>query len=390
MYGVQVAVAVAEAEGVLSLLAGLIDDGSDANGQLAPTSPLRRKSSASLDNSNDASRTSPSQSPGTPQQSSPRRMGCDELVSPVLDKALGMKPEEIDHYRGLTLKGWEASDSPTAAAHASPENASSRSEHMSNEISPSMGAHRDRAIKGGNVRRRNGSSVPRQGFLAVSLKLAMAVAVLAAIAAYALGNKSWFRHLDSLGTSRQEGPMDSGALHAVIEPEAVAEVKSMTATTADAEEKVGIDKEANDAVSLRESEQIRPRGDEAEDAVLQCSFEGLAGLYLHTNWPSLVPQAPSHLVSVPLVMALVNSVREAQDRLRPQFTELCGQVHAQNSIKHATSEDYSSSSSCRDIDSELDTFGPEACTEDLLTQLAEWIQRNCQSREDLTDEEIIE
>ena len=372
------------------MLAGLIDDQSHVSGDqpesnTAPATPDRQGPHDSSLNSNDASScTSPPQSPATPQQSSPRNLGRDGLLSPPLDKALGMNPEEIDHYRGLTLKAWEASDSPAAAAAS--EHAVNHSDSRRNGSTPrAVGTRRDSITRGGDDRSRSRSNTRRPTPFMTGLKAAVAVAVLAAIAGHLLGDSTWLRRVERFATSR-EGLMHSGALQTPTEPAAISETESLTAATADAvEEIIKIDREVNEPAQSTPIEQMKrekeEKNKEAEDAVLQCSFKGLAGLYLHTDWPSLQPQAPSHLVSVPLVMAMVNSVRDAQDRLRPQFTELCGQIHAQNSVQQAESEGPSNSSSSNSgLDGDLTrTFGPEACTEDLLAQLDEWIRRNCPS-----------
>ena len=370
------------------MLAGLIDDQSHVSGDppdsnSAPATPDRQGPHDSSLNSNDASScTSPPQSPATPQQSSPRNLGRDGLLSPPLDKALGMNPEEIDHYRGLTLKAREASDSPAAAAASEHDN--THSNHRKNGSSPNaLGTLRDSITRGGDHRSGSRSNTRRPRPFVTGLKAAVAMAVLAATAAYLLGDSTWLRIVDKFPTSR-EGSMHSGALQTPTELKAISEIGSLTAATADAvEENIEIDRGANESAPSTPSEQKERKVEEnkeAEDAVLQCSFEGLAGLYLHTDWPFLQPQAPSHLVSVPLVMAMVNSVRDAQDRLRPQFTELCGQIHAQNSVQQAESEGPSNSSNSNSgLDGDLTrTFGPEACTEDLLAQLDEWIRRNCQ------------
>lgn len=395
---VQVSIAVAEAEGVLAMLAGLIDDqshvsGDQPDGNTAPATPDRQGPRNSPLNSNDASiRTPPSQSPETPQHSSPRSMGRDGLLSPPLDKALGMNPEEIDHYRGLTLKAWEASDSPAAAAASEHDN--NHSNRRKNGSSPNgLGTRRVSITRGGGDDRSGSrSNVRRPRPFVTGLKATVAMALLAATAAYLLGHSTWLRMVERFPTSR-EGSMHCGAPQTPTELEAISEIESLTAATADAVEE-NLETEGREASepapsTLIEQRKRKDKRKEAGDAGLNCSFEGLAGLYLHTDWPSLQPQAPAHLVSVPLAMAMVNSVRDAQVRLRPQFTELCEQVHAQNSVQQAESEGLSNSNSGLDIDLTR-TFGPEACTEDLLAQLDVWIRRNCQSNPAPGDgEEIV-
>lgn len=345
----QVAAAVAEAEVVLAMLAGLIDGGGSlidghptpatATATTPPRTPPRRDSLAPAD---DDGYAMPPHSPATPLPGSP--LSGLMLDSPY-DKALGVSPEDLDHYRGLTAKAWEASDLP--AIETSDLTQSEKRRRSSGGAPP--GAHGKSSVNGsgsgGSRGDRGGDGHGRRWFLVVGLG-----AAVAAGAAACLGSSG----SEFLEVARFKSPQPPLP--------AVAESALATAET-----------EAEEEVELR------------------CSFEGIAGLYLHTDWPEVAAGAPRHLVSVPVAMAAVRSVRQAQALLRPQFAQLCAEtLHARDEQQAASGSD--SRSGGAGVGSGVgdgpfaggpEAFGPDACADNLLVQLAEWVDNICQPGQDL-------